>query len=133
MKPISLVILVQSTNFRITDFRIRLELFQYGIHCIEHNHLGYYPDEQVTTYIRALQYRTPAYIEATKLHIEASGNYIGGISGNAPGSNENISVNNVYVSGKERVGGISGQAGGKLINGVNKLNRVLFFILFNYY
>ena len=58
-------------------------------------------------------------IEATKLHIEASGNYIGGISGNTPGSNENISVNNVYVSGKERVGGISGQAGGKLINGVN--------------
>ena len=58
-------------------------------------------------------------IEATELHIEASGNYIGGISGNTPGSNENISVNNVYVSGKERVGGISGQAGGKLINGVN--------------
>jgi aminopeptidase len=66
----SLIILVQSTNFRITDFRIRLELFQYWIHCVEHNHLGYYPDEQVETYINSLEYRTPEYIAATKLLTE---------------------------------------------------------------
>ncbi len=63
----SLVILIQSTNFRLTDFRIRLELFQRGIHCVEHNHLGYIADEHIPHYIAALEYRTPLYTEATAL------------------------------------------------------------------
>lgn len=68
----SLVILVQSTNFRLTDFRIRLELFQHGIHCIEHNHLGYLPPTHYRTYIDALKYRTPDYVRCTNLLNEIS-------------------------------------------------------------
>lgn len=59
--------MVQSTNFRITDFRVRVELSQHGIHCIEHNHLGYLPEEHYETYCRALTYRTPDYVRSTAL------------------------------------------------------------------
>lgn len=68
----SLVVMVQSTNFRITDFRIRVELSQHGIHCIEHNHLGYLPEEHYDTYIRSLKYRTPDYVRSTALLNELS-------------------------------------------------------------
>jgi hypothetical protein len=61
----SLVVMIQSANFRLSDFRVRLELSQYGIHCIEHNHLGYLTPEQSPTYIRALEYRTPEYVSKT--------------------------------------------------------------------
>ena len=59
----ALVILVQSTNFRLSDFRIRLELFHRGIHVIEHNHLAYIPEGQFETFIGALEYHTPEYLD----------------------------------------------------------------------
>lgn len=62
----SIVILVQSTNFRLSTFRIRLELFHRGIHVIEHNHLAYIPEEQFETFFQAIQYRTPEYIRLHK-------------------------------------------------------------------
>ncbi|MFZ4461579.1 MAG: hypothetical protein ACOYN2_03430 [Patescibacteria group bacterium] len=62
----ALVILVQSTNFRLSDFRIRLELFHRGIHVLEHNHLAYIPEEQFETVINALEYHTPEYLEISK-------------------------------------------------------------------
>ncbi|MFZ2256257.1 MAG: hypothetical protein WAW59_00105 [Patescibacteria group bacterium] len=58
----SIVILVQSTNFRLSTFRIRLELFHRGIHVVEHNHLSYIPETQFDTFIDCLQYRTPEYV-----------------------------------------------------------------------
>ena len=58
----SIVILVQSTNFRLSTFRIRLELFHRGIHVVEHNHLAYMPEGQFETVIDTLQYHTPEYI-----------------------------------------------------------------------
>ncbi len=63
----SLVVMVQSTNFRITDFRVRVELSQHGIHCIEHNHLGYLPKEHYQTYFDSLKYRTPDYVRCTDM------------------------------------------------------------------
>lgn len=57
----SIVILVQSTNFRLSTFRIRLELFHRWVHVIEHNHLAYIPDNQFETFARSLEYRTPEY------------------------------------------------------------------------
>ncbi len=62
----SLVVMIQSANFRLSDFRVRLELGQYGVHCIEHNHLGYLTLEQSPTYIQALEYRTPEYVKLTQ-------------------------------------------------------------------
>jgi aminopeptidase len=55
-----LVVLVQSTNFRLNEFRIRLELFQRGLKTIEHTHLNRMPPSQEEIYIQALEY-DPAY------------------------------------------------------------------------
>jgi len=57
----STVILVQSSNFRLDDFRIRLNLHNKGIWCLEHNHLKYIKDDQIETYADALEYRFPFY------------------------------------------------------------------------
>jgi len=58
----SIVILVQSTNFRLSTFRIRLELFHRWIHVVEHNHLAYIPENQFDTFINSLMYRTDEYL-----------------------------------------------------------------------
>ena len=58
----SIVILIQSTNFRLSTFRIRLELFNLGIHVVEFNHLAYISDPEVDTFIQSLAYRTPEYV-----------------------------------------------------------------------
>jgi len=64
LPPESIVILVQSTNFRLSEFRIRLELFNKNINCVEHNHLGYIPSEQFDTFTDALRYRGSFYQRA---------------------------------------------------------------------
>ncbi len=55
-----LVVLVQSTNFRLNEFRFRLEIFACGLKTIEHIHLARMDQEQWPTYIAALQY-DPTY------------------------------------------------------------------------
>ncbi len=62
----SIVILAQSTNFRLSTFRIRLELFHRGIHVVEHNHLAYIPESQFSTFFDCLQYRTDEYVRLEK-------------------------------------------------------------------
>lgn len=58
----SIVVLIQSTNFRLSTFRIRLELFHRGIHVIEFNHLAYIQEQEFDTFIHSLEYRTDFYI-----------------------------------------------------------------------
>ncbi len=58
----SIVILVQSTNFRLSTFRIRLELFHRGVHVVEHNHLAYIKPNELDTFMHSLVYRTPEYV-----------------------------------------------------------------------
>ena len=58
----SIVILVQSTNFRLSTFRIRLELFNIGIHVVEFNHLAYIPEGEFTTFTTSLSYQTDEYV-----------------------------------------------------------------------
>lgn len=55
-----LVVLIQSTNFRLGEFRIRVELFKRGLKVIEHPHLGRMLENEFGTYIDALAY-DPAY------------------------------------------------------------------------
>ncbi len=55
-KPGDLVVLLQSTNFRLNEFRFRIELFQRGLKTIEHVHLKRIPEEQFERYIEALAY-----------------------------------------------------------------------------
>ncbi|MES2130130.1 MAG: hypothetical protein V4463_22905 [Pseudomonadota bacterium] len=60
MQAGELVVLVQSTNFRLDGFRIRVELFKLGLKVIEHVHLSRMPGAQGEHYIEALAY-DPAY------------------------------------------------------------------------
>lgn len=55
-----LVILVQSTNFRLNEFRVRLELFACGLKTIEHMHLNRLTEDQWWTYVNSLAY-DPTY------------------------------------------------------------------------
>lgn len=59
-----LVVLVQSTNFRLDAFRIRVELFKRGLKVIEHPHLGRMQGQEMATYVHALAY-DPAYFRGT--------------------------------------------------------------------
>jgi aminopeptidase len=60
MQAQDLVVLIQSTNFRLDGFRIRVELFKLGLKVIEHVHLSRMPGAQGEHYIEALAY-DPAY------------------------------------------------------------------------
>lgn len=56
LKPGDVVALVQSTSFRLNDFRIRLELFARKLKTIEHVHLGRMPEEQWATWVDTLAF-----------------------------------------------------------------------------
>ena len=60
LAPKSLVVLIQSTNFRLEAFRLRVELFKRALKVIEHVHLSRMPGVQGEHYIEALAY-DPAY------------------------------------------------------------------------
>ena len=62
----STVVLVQSTSFRLDDFRLRLNLKNQWVWCIEHNHLWYIRDNEIETYADSIKYRTPFYIELSE-------------------------------------------------------------------
>ncbi|NHZ89259.1 hypothetical protein F2P45_09565 [Massilia sp. CCM 8733] len=56
-----LVVLIQSTNFRLEAFRIRVELFKLGLKVIEHVHLSRMPGAQGEHYIESLAYDSAYY------------------------------------------------------------------------
>lgn len=70
MAPKDLVVLVQSTNFRLDGFRIRVELFKLGLKVIEHVHLSRMPGPQSEHYIEALAY-DPSYFRSTGRALKA--------------------------------------------------------------
>jgi aminopeptidase len=76
MQSSDLVVLVQSTSFRLEAFRIRVELFKLGLKVIEHVHLSRMPGFQAAHYIESLAY-DPAYYRgvglALKTRIDAAG------------------------------------------------------------
>ena len=56
LKPADLVVLIQSGNFRLEAFRIRVELFKRGLKVIEHPHLARMQGAELGYYIDALAY-----------------------------------------------------------------------------
>ena len=60
LSPGDLVVLVQSDSFRLSRFRIRIELFKRGLKVIEHPHLSRMRPEEYGTYFEALAY-DPSY------------------------------------------------------------------------
>jgi aminopeptidase len=60
LSPGDLVVLIQSSSFRLDAFRIRVELFKRSLKVIEHPHLGQMTGQEALTYIDSLAY-DPAY------------------------------------------------------------------------
>ena len=60
LAPSALVVLIQSTNFRLEAYRIRVELFKRALKVIEHPHLARMPGQEALYYIESLAY-DPAY------------------------------------------------------------------------
>ena len=60
LKPADLVVLIQSSSFRMDEFRVRVELFKRGLKVIEHPHLARIKGKESLYYIDALAY-DPAY------------------------------------------------------------------------
>ncbi|MNJ98843.1 hypothetical protein D3C87_166120 [compost metagenome] len=61
LKADDLVVLVQSTNFRLEAFRIRVELFKRSLKVIEHPHLSRMTGAQAAHYIASLAYDPDYY------------------------------------------------------------------------
>ncbi|MGA8863389.1 MAG: hypothetical protein WBM09_01985 [Gallionella sp.] len=60
LSPGDLVVLIQSSSFRLNAFRIRVELFKRSLKVIEHPHLASMRGEEALTYIDSLDY-DPVY------------------------------------------------------------------------
>lgn len=60
LAPGDLVVLIQSTSFRLDVFRIRVELFKRSLKVIEHPHLARMQGKEVSLYLESLAY-DPAY------------------------------------------------------------------------
>ncbi len=56
-----LVVLLQSTSFRLEAFRIRVELFKRGLKVIEHPHLGRMLESEYEAYVDSLAYDADYY------------------------------------------------------------------------
>lgn len=68
--PGDLVVLIQSTSFRLDAFRIRVELFKRSLKVIEHPHLSRMPGEEALIYIDSLAY-DPAYFRGVGSALKA--------------------------------------------------------------
>ena len=55
MRPGDIAVLVQSTSFRVSAYRWRLDLFDRKLKVIEHMRLSYMSEEEIPTYIRSLK------------------------------------------------------------------------------
>jgi hypothetical protein len=64
LAPGDLVVLIQSSNFRLAEFRLRVELFARGLKVIEHPHLERMEGPEIPLYVEALAY-DPAYYRGT--------------------------------------------------------------------
>jgi hypothetical protein len=64
LAPGDLVVLIQSSNFRLAEFRLRVELFARGLKVIEHPHLERMEGDEIGLYVDALAY-DPAYYRGT--------------------------------------------------------------------
>ncbi|QDV05257.1 hypothetical protein Poly30_07530 [Planctomycetes bacterium Poly30] len=60
LHPGDLVVMIQSTSFRLDAFRIRIELFNRSLKVVEHPHLARMTGEEALIYIESLAY-DPAY------------------------------------------------------------------------
>ena len=70
LRPGDLVVLIQSTHFRIESFRIRVELYKRGLKVIEHTHLERMLYGEYSHYIESLAY-DPSYYQVVGSALKA--------------------------------------------------------------
>ncbi len=105
LAPSDLVVLVQSTSFRLEAFRIRVELFKLGLKVVEHVHLSRMPGTQGEHYIEALAYDSDYYRgvgKALKARIDTAA------SGTVHSGGERLVFASPFESAKLNVGDYSG-------------------------
>lgn len=61
LKPKDLVVVLQSTNFRLNEFRLRIELFNRELKTVEHMHLSRLSEDQYERYLNSLAYDSEYY------------------------------------------------------------------------
>ncbi|MDD4855264.1 MAG: hypothetical protein PHU41_05420, partial [Sulfuricurvum sp.] len=61
LHPSDLVVLIQSTSFRLDAFRLRVELFKLKLKVIEHPHLSRMSENEAPCYIDSLAYDSDYY------------------------------------------------------------------------
>ncbi|MDD2780995.1 hypothetical protein [Sulfuricurvum sp.] len=61
LHPSDLVVLIQSTSFRLDAFRLRVELFKLKLKVIEHPHLSRMADDEASYFIDSLAYDKTYY------------------------------------------------------------------------
>lgn len=106
-----LVVLLQSTNFRLNEFRFRIELFERGLKTIEHIHLARIDIDQFQTYVNALFYDANFYRplgHALKNRLDICENIVVNCAGTTltyPVGMESAKLNIGDYSGMKNVGG----------------------------
>ena len=105
LAPADLVVLIQSTAFRLNAYRLRVELFKRSLKVIEHVHLARMPGAQAGVYIDSLGY-DPAYFRgvgrALQTRIDRAG------SGVVEGGGERLVFGSPFESAKVNIGDYSG-------------------------
>lgn len=111
LAPGDLVVLIQSTSFRLDAFRIRLELFKRSLKVVEHPHLARMEGAEALTYIDALAYDRDYYRGVGRaLQARIDGAQVGVVdSGGArliyPAGFEPAKVNIGDYTGMQNIGG----------------------------
>ncbi|MBP9827891.1 hypothetical protein KBC55_01930 [Patescibacteria group bacterium] len=108
----SLVVLVQTSSFRLDDFRLRVELFKRSLKVIEHPHLGRMKDAEIDIYLNGLEY-DKEYLRGTGAELAAiidasSGGVLESQSGaklHYPGAFEPAKLNVGDYSQMKNIGG----------------------------
>jgi aminopeptidase len=106
-----LVVVLQSTNFRLNEFRLRIELFARGLKTIEHVHLKRIHEDEFERYIESLAYDKQMYRplgQALKNILEASNEVVVNCAGTKlvyPGGMEDVKLNVGDYSNMKNVGG----------------------------
>ncbi len=111
LSPLDLVVLIQTSSFRLDDFRIRLHLFKHKLKVIEHTHLYRNSEDVWDVYVNALAYDPKWYrtvgrklqarlAVAQSVRIEA-----GGVALTVTGGLESPKPNLGDYAGMENIGG----------------------------
>ncbi|QDU84719.1 hypothetical protein Pla163_18330 [Planctomycetes bacterium Pla163] len=110
LEPQSLVVLVQSTSFRLDAFRIRIELFARGLKVIEHPHLARMTGAEALVYVDSLAY-DPTYYRgvgrALAERIDRCGNGVVE-SGDGTGAPDQLVYPAAFESAKVNIGDYAG-------------------------